>query len=140
MRKIILALLLLYIVSPLDLIPDFFKPIGLLDDTVAAFLFYSLLRNPALLQKMTAFFFRDRQDSSPNRDPTDARSEPTQTPWEVLGLSENATPEEIKTAHRQRSQEYHPDKVQHLGADLRDLADKKFREIQNAFETLQKRR
>jgi len=132
MRKIILAFLFLYIVSPRDLIPDFLRPIGFLDDLVALWLFYSIFKN-----KNFASFFLNRQ-SPPTPDQNHSGTQSPQTPLEILGLSEKATPEEIKTAYHQRSQEYHPDKVQHLGTELRALADKKFREIQKAFEILQK--
>jgi DnaJ like chaperone protein len=134
MKKIILALLVLfYIVSPIDLIPDFLRPLGFLDDLLFLCL-YLFLKN----KKSAPFFFRDRQSPPPNEDNSKTESKKEQSPWEILGVTKNASPEEIKTAYRQRSQEYHPDKVQHLGKDLRALADKKFREIQKAFETLQK--
>ena len=136
MRKIILALLLLYVASPIDLIPDFIRPIGLLDDAVALWAFYQIWKNPTFLQKIISFIFNPKDQPPPNHDASESYSTSKQTPWEILGVSKNATIEEIKTAYRQRSQEYHPDKVQHLGSDLRDLADKKFREIQQAFDAL----
>jgi DnaJ-domain-containing protein 1 len=54
----------------------------------------------------------------------------------VLGVSRNASPDEIKAAYRQRMQEYHPDKVAHLGRDLRTLAERKAKEINEAYEAL----
>jgi DnaJ-class molecular chaperone len=33
-------------------------------------------------------------------------------------------------------QEYHPDKVAHLGADIRALAERKAKEINEAYQTL----
>jgi hypothetical protein len=45
-------------------------------------------------------------------------------PWhEVLGVSPEATPDEIKQAYRQRIKQYHPDRVSGLGEKLKALAE-----------------
>jgi DnaJ-domain-containing protein 1 len=54
----------------------------------------------------------------------------------VLGVSRTASRDEIKAAYRLRMQEYHPDKVAHLGADIRALAERKAKEINEAYQTL----
>ena len=51
-------------------------------------------------------------------------------------MPRGASEEEIRIAYRQLAQAYHPDKVAHLGPELRDMASKKFIEIQNAYKTL----
>lgn len=51
--------------------------------------------------------------------------------YEVLGLSRNATPEEIKKAYRQKALKYHPDK--NPGDDT---AEGKFKESAEAYEVL----
>lgn len=55
-------------------------------------------------------------------------------PYEVLGVSKNATQEEIKSAYRKLAKQYHPDK--YVGNPLADLAAEKFKEINEAYETL----
>ena len=57
-------------------------------------------------------------------------------PFTVLGVSRSATFEEIRRAYRIKMQEYHPDKVASLGAELRELAERKAKQINEAFETL----
>ncbi|MFW6334535.1 MAG: J domain-containing protein, partial [Desulfosalsimonas sp.] len=37
---------------------------------------------------------------------------------------------------RKLAQQYHPDKVSHLGKEFQELAARKFVEIQEAYETL----
>lgn len=56
-------------------------------------------------------------------------------PYEILGVSENATDEEIKTAYRELVKKYHPDKYQNN--PLSELAEEKLREVNKAYEMLQ---
>lgn len=55
-------------------------------------------------------------------------------PYEVLGLKQGATQDEIKRAYRELVKKYHPDK--HTNNELKDLAQEKMREINEAYETL----
>lgn len=55
-------------------------------------------------------------------------------PYEVLGVSRNATQEEIKTAYRKLAKQYHPDR--YVGNPLADLAAEKFKEINEAYDAL----
>jgi hypothetical protein len=60
--------------------------------------------------------------------------------YKTLGISEDATEDEIKDAYRHKIQQYHPDKVPpHLGTELRDFAEKKSKEINRAYEELRNR-
>lgn len=58
-------------------------------------------------------------------------------PYEVLGIKETATPEEIKKAYRELVKQYHPDKYENN--PLKDLAEEKLREINEAYDTLTKK-
>ena len=49
-----------------------------------------------------------------------------------------AVEETIHTAYRARMNEYHPDKVAHLGEELQQLAHRKALEIQRAYEQLRR--
>jgi hypothetical protein len=52
----------------------------------------------------------------------------------VLGLPRNFTAPEIKDRYRTLIASYHPDKVNHLGPELQQMASQKTREIIEAYE------
>ncbi|MEG1584482.1 MAG: DnaJ domain-containing protein, partial [Anaerovorax sp.] len=61
-----------------------------------------------------------------------------QNPYEVLGIKEGASQEEIKAAYREQVKKYHPDKFQNN--PLYELAQEKLREANEAYDTLTKGR
>lgn len=60
--------------------------------------------------------------------------------YKVLGVSPTATNDEVKAAFRRLALQNHPDKVASLGKDVRKAAEKKFKEINAAKETIWKAR
>ena len=59
-------------------------------------------------------------------------------PYEVLGISPNATDDEVKKAYRELSRKYHPDS--YVNNPLADLAEEKFKNVQQAYEQIMKQR
>lgn len=55
-------------------------------------------------------------------------------PYEVLGVAENATDEQIKTAYRDLAKKYHPDN--YTDSPLADLAEEKMKEINEAYDRI----
>lgn len=55
----------------------------------------------------------------------------------VLELDSPFTQQELRTAYRRQMSQYHPDKVSGLGRELREVADRKTKEINAAFDFLQ---
>ena len=58
--------------------------------------------------------------------------------YAVLGVSKGVTKEALKKAYRTASKEHHPDRVQHLGDDIRKMAEEKIKEINEAYTVLSK--
>jgi len=59
-------------------------------------------------------------------------------PYEVLGIKENASDEEVKKAYRESVKKYHPDQYQNN--PLSELASEKLREVNEAYEAINKMR
>ena len=59
-------------------------------------------------------------------------------PYSVLGVPENASDEEVKRAYRELSRKYHPDS--YVDNPLKDLAEDKFKEVQEAYDMIMKQR
>ena len=59
-------------------------------------------------------------------------------PYQTLGVSENASDEEIKKAYRDLARKYHPDNYH--DNPLADLAQEKMKEINAAYEEINRRR
>lgn len=56
--------------------------------------------------------------------------------YAVLGISKDATDDDVRKAYRRMAIEHHPDKVAALGDDIKAAATKKFQEINNAKERI----
>ena len=113
---------LLYMVWPWDAVPDFAVVIGWVDDFLVAAL--------TVYMAYQAYQRRARPGAQTAPDPEE------QDPYVILGVPRGASAEELKAAYRRRMAEYHPDKVAHLGAELRALAEKKAKAIHSAYERL----
>lgn len=57
---------------------------------------------------------------------------------EILGISMNATSEQIVTAYRQMAKMYHPDRLAHLAPEFVEVAEERMKEINIAYDALKK--
>jgi len=77
---------------------------------------------------------------SGGKKPTDSSGSDKTNPYAVLGVSDQASQNEIEQAYRRRMSEYHPDKVANSAPELKALAEQRASEINAAYEEIQKRR
>lgn len=130
---------LLYAVSPYDFFPDFFVGLGWIDDLIILgliwwYFFIYRKRSPGYQghsgrrQGGSRDYGREGAFGNQATESRDA--------YTVLGVDRNASTDEVKKAYRQLASKYHPDKVLHLGEEFRELAEKRFKEIQEAFREL----
>lgn len=60
--------------------------------------------------------------------------------YKVLEIDKSVSDDEVKKAYRKMAKKYHPDRVGHLGKEHQDGAEEKFRQVQEAYEHIQKER
>jgi uncharacterized membrane protein YkvA (DUF1232 family) len=127
----VLAILLglLYLRSPIDLIPDFVGPIGYLDDLFALIALAWWVRRR--LAQM-----RPHPGAGPRRTSERAEGARPWNPYDVLGVKRGASRTEITRAYREQMKRYHPDRVNDLGEELQEVAHRKTLEIQRAYREL----
>jgi uncharacterized membrane protein YkvA (DUF1232 family) len=130
-HKAALILAIVYFVFPLDLIPDIFGPFGRFDDVVIFGL--ALWRVLKDRQQRAATQRAETHESTTghprsHKDPKD--------PYHIFNLSRGASRAEIDARYKELAKDYHPDRVAHLGEDLRKVAHEKMIEIQQAYATL----
>lgn len=149
MRFLIYALIILYVLWPVDLIPDFIVGGGWIEDIalLGILAWYQFVYRQRRKGESGGYERYDqykgdprteyeRHDGDFDKKAQDGAAFVLRDPYEILGIEKGASPEEIKSAYRRLVNQYHPDKVTHLGEEFRDLAEKKFKEIQNAYQEL----
>ncbi len=145
-RSLPLILVLLYILSPFDLVPDFFMGPGWVDDLllIGALIWFLTARRPG---EFPGDFYRRYRGYKRPSSKGEGRHEEKQDreapinheeedPYKILGVEPGASPDEIKAAYRRAVAKYHPDKVTHLGREFQEMAHRKLVAIQRAYEAL----
>ncbi len=64
----------------------------------------------------------------------------TDSSYKILEIDKSAADNEVKKAYRKMVKKYHPDKLRHLGEEHIKGAEEKFRQVQKAYEHIQKER
>ncbi len=60
--------------------------------------------------------------------------------YKILEIASTATDDEVKKAYRKLAMKHHPDKVNHLGDDIRKTAEEKFVLLNESYERIKKSR
>ena len=144
MKIIYIILALLYVLLPYDLLPDFLAGLGWLDDAVVLGLllrFLYMFRKRA--RQAERFKHQYQRAAGGGAGSTGDRFQQRtagegerKDPHDVLGVAHGAGQEEIKKAYRELVGKYHPDKVAHLGDEFQQMAEIRFKEIQQAYQEL----
>ncbi len=127
----------LYVLSPVDLLPDVMVLRGWLDDLLVVYLLYRYYLKPFLAARQSGR--RAGPETQAGRSEAADADAGVRDPYRVLGLAPGASAEEIRQAYRELAAKYHPDKVQHLGEEFQRLAEQRFKEIQAAYLELKQR-
>lgn len=76
------------------------------------------------------------------RDPPYRQTEsgnPEERYMQILGVTKEDGPGDIKRKYKDLLSKYHPDKVQHLGVEFQEMAENKTRKIVEAYEFFRKK-
>lgn len=83
----------------------------------------------------------ERADKDAGQQEAQRATPPEQAPWHVtLNVAPGANEEEIRRAYKTLMSQYHPDKVATLGPELRDLCERKTKEINTAYDQAMRER
>jgi uncharacterized membrane protein YkvA (DUF1232 family) len=133
MRFLLCLLALLYTLSPYDLFPDLIIGWGWIDDLAVLGLLWWYLSK--YKKKRYRYEGPSQGQEQPSGGPRE-REHSHKNAYSVLGVGRDASPDEIKRAFRRLANKYHPDKVSHMGDEFRELAERRFKEIQEAYQKL----
>jgi len=138
MRLFLIILALAYALCPYDLLPDWLVGFGWIDDiTVLGLLWWYLYRYSKRRHGGQGFSTPGGDGNSGNRGQGRPTGDHTlRDPYQILGIGRNASQSVIRHAYKDLVNKYHPDKVSHLGKEFQALAEKRFRDIQEAYEKL----
>lgn len=146
MKILLIIIGLIYALSPYDILPDFLMGWGWLDDIIFLYILWRVFKT--LGQKPSGFqnFYRQNRRSSQHTKGSSQKDtygtnrfqkgNALRDPYAVLNVPKDASQEEIKKAYKQLANKYHPDKVLHLGDEFRELAEQRFKEIEEAYREL----
>ena len=141
LRILIIIMALAYLLWPLDLAPDMAIGWGWLDDIIILFLIWRFFlkgKLPLFEQQKSFRRYQQQQESQQQSHANSgaASQNAPKDPYAVLGIEPKASIEDIKKAYKTLANKYHPDKVQHLGDEFKALAETRFKDIQEAYQTL----
>ena len=60
--------------------------------------------------------------------------------YKILEINSDASDSEVKKAYRKMAVKYHPDKVAHLGKEIQNTAEEKFKAVSDAYTEIKKQR
>lgn len=140
MKILLIIIGLIYALSPYDILPDFFAGWGWLDDIIFLYILWRIFKTfgqrPSTFKN---YYHQSRQSFERNKGSSKKEThtgDSPKDPYTVLNVPKNASQEEIKKAYRELANKYHPDKVLHLGDEFRELAEERFKEIEEAYREL----
>lgn len=150
MWKLVLLILAgLYTLNPYDILPDLMIGWGWIDDLIVWGLLWRYLASQKKKYANYQRFYQhadrgfqndSKRNASGQHDrhsgEADLNTEDAWDPYQILDIDRRASAAEIKQSYRKLASKYHPDKLEHLGDEFKELAERRFKEIQKAYQEL----
>jgi hypothetical protein len=98
-------------------------------------------RSPSQDRGFEAYYSSESLFDAPGGDEqVDTEGNPARGPYEVLGLRRSASWEEISKAHRKLVSQLHPDRYVGSDDDVREAAERRVRDVNEAYATIRRER
>jgi uncharacterized membrane protein YkvA (DUF1232 family) len=140
---------LAYFVLPLDAVPDLIPAVGFADDLgVLATALATVLAHVKPAHRERARELLDWKWAAPSIGDEDAKGtkgwrgshrrasppgDPAARYAAILGVTRDSDEDTIRAQYLDLVKKYHPDKVQHLGPEFREMAEQKLKDINAAY-------
>ncbi len=145
---LLLVLCALYLLSPADLFPDFLGLPGRVDDILVAlgtlfYLYTNSKKVPGSDRSRKAGNTRrgrgeERRKSEGASPGTGGRE--SEDPYEILGTNPGEDLHAIRRRYKEKLLQYHPDRVHHLGEEFQEMAERKTKQITEAYQRILRER
>ena len=128
---ILAVFLIIYIISPFDFFP------GFIDDLIASGTLWYYWRKWNTQKKQRGQgYFNDRFRERGKRQ--HGESSQVDEAYRVLGVSPNASWEDVRKAYKEKIVKSHPDKVAHLGEELQEKAREVTLQLNKAVDVIRR--
>lgn len=137
-----------YFILPFDCIPDLIPGAGFTDDLAVlviatkTVLAYVKPEHRARAKELLEWEWQKQTSGTAGKDAgrqdrsRSSRRGTEEYHREVLDMKGRITPASLRERYRDLAHKYHPDKVQNLGVEFQEMAEQKFKEINEAYEYL----
>ena len=141
-----ILIIIIYILLPIDLIPELIGPAGILDDLLIALGLFYYLRSLSKKKLQAGSAGKadrrydpgqsDRQSRYSNKEAPPKDDKTIRDPYEIIGVPRDCPFADIQKKYKEQLLNYHPDRTQHLGRELQELAEKKTKDLNEAFQRI----
>ena len=137
---LLILLALLYVIFPWDL--DFVPVVGRIDDLIVVLLaISSYWKKKKIIDNMGgAGPRREGPAEEPDQEGGAGGERHEGDPYQLLGVDPGDDERTIKKAYRELLGKYHPDRVQHLGEEFREMAARRTRALTRAWQMIRESR
>ena len=92
-----------------------------------------------IIKKISKYFWISEYDFS-SIEAMFSKEKNIDNAYDILGVSKNASDDQIKTVYRKMVKKYHPDKLSGVSEDVVKMAKEKFQSVKDAYDKIRQQR